>query len=479
MSYLDPQKENIYQMNRNNQNTNKSSNLSSTVLHHKSPSKNLAPSPSGQLTKLFDKNINLHHHTSSLSNSSKANNNNNNMLSPSIGHDLRRPSDPFYGMASPVAKNESYYQPPNQMLGAFENQHLRENSDTSSTSKQSNNIINTSTSTSSSATPSKTSLTSNLNWTLDNFEIGLKLGEGKFGRVYLAREKEGRRTIIAIKAIKKEDIKKEKIKYQLVREIELQKHLHHFNILKMFGYFYDEKRVYIILEYAPEGSLYRVLKKAADLNQYGGGLPNVLVATYAYQLANALSHIHKFSIIHRDIKPENCLLGSSGQLKLCDFGWAVYAPSSRRKTMCGTLDYLPPEMIHAQNYDHSVDIWAFGILVYELLVGSPPFEHDDERITLDKIKNLHFEFPSELNLKESAKELILLLLKLNPQERPSLEGMLTHKYLVDFAKPHKFDDKVKEYVRNEEFWREFQPYSIRERERKKYQERILRERQDV
>lgn len=471
MPYSDQQKENIYQMD---QTTNQTKNINIPSHQSPDPKQQLAPSPSGQLTQLFDKNVNLQP-----------------SYSPSVGHDLRRPSDPFYGMASPVTKNESYYLPPQQVnkiqnLEIDKNHQLRKYSDASNSSKMSHNTNtnqtnlskNSSDNTSSSVTPSKTSLTSNLNWTLDDFEIGIKLGEGKFGRVYLAREKAGRRTIIAIKAIKKDDIKKEKIKYQLVREIELQKHLHHFNILKMFGYFYDDKRVYIILEYAPEGSLYRVLKKASSMNQQGG-LSNILVATYAFQLADALSHIHNFSIIHRDIKPENCLLGSSGQLKLCDFGWAVYAPSSRRKTMCGTLDYLPPEMIHSQNYDHSVDIWAFGILVYELLIGAPPFEHDDERITLDKIKNLHFEFPSELNIADSAKELILLLLKLNPQERICLDQMKNHQFLLDFARPHSFDQTAKEYVRNEEFWREFQPYSIRERERKKYQERILRERQDV
>ena len=223
MPYSDQQKENIYQMD---QTTNQTKNINIPSHQSPDPKQQLAPSPSGQLTQLFDKNVNLQP-----------------SYSPSVGHDLRRPSDPFYGMASPVTKNESYYQPPQQVnkiqnLEIDKNHQLRKYSDASNSSKMSHNTNtnqtnlskNSSDNTSSSVTPSKTSLTSNLNWTLDDFEIGIKLGEGKFGRVYLAREKAGRRTIIAIKAIKKDDIKKEKIKYQLVREIELQKHLHHFNI---------------------------------------------------------------------------------------------------------------------------------------------------------------------------------------------------------------------------------------------------------
>lgn len=310
--------------------------------------------------------------------------------------------------------------------------------------------------------------TSPLNWTLADFDVGTKLGAGKFGRVYLAREKGGRNTIVAIKSIKKDDVKKEKIKYQLIREIEIQRNLYHYNILKMFGYFYDEKRVYILLEYAPEGCLWRVLKLAKRF-------PNILAATYAYQMINALSYIHSASIIHRDIKPENCLLGSMGELKLCDFGWAVYAPQSRRNTMCGTLDYLPPEMVTERPHDHSVDLWAFGILIYELLVGKPPFEHHDERKTLLKIKTKDYTFPVEANICQIAQNFINLLLKLNPAERPTLDFLKNDEFIKTCARPHQLDRKGSGYIRNEEFWNEFQPYSQREKERKKYHERMMRE----
>ncbi|XP_008336567.2 aurora kinase A-B-like, partial [Cynoglossus semilaevis] len=98
------------------------------------------------------------------------------------------------------------------------------------------------------------------------------------------------------------------------------------------------------------------------------------------ELADALNYCHSKKVIHRDIKPENLLLGANGELKIADFGWSVHTPSSRRSTLCGTLDYLPPEMIEGKTHDEKVDLWSLGVLCYEFLVGKPPFEaksHED------------------------------------------------------------------------------------------------------
>jgi aurora kinase, other len=91
-------------------------------------------------------------------------------------------------------------------------------------------------------------------------------------------------------------------------------------------------------------------------------------------MANALSYLHKKHVIHRDIKPENILISVSGEIKISDFGWSVHAPSTRRTTLCGTLDYLPPEMVEGRDHNEKVDLWSLGVLAYEFLVGSPPFE---------------------------------------------------------------------------------------------------------
>src|SRR5579871_1180070 len=110
-------------------------------------------------------------------------------------------------------------------------------------------------------------------------------------------------------------------------------------------------------------------------------------------MAAALSYLHKKHVIHRDIKPENILVGSHGEIKLSDFGWSVHAPTNRRETMCGTLDYLPPEMISGESYGERVDLWSLGILTYEFLVGTAPFDDPSPINTQRKILKLDFSIP--------------------------------------------------------------------------------------
>ncbi|EMP29685.1 Serine/threonine-protein kinase 12 [Chelonia mydas] len=152
----------------------------------------------------------------------------------------------------------------------------------------------------------------------------------------------------------------------------------HPNILRLYNYFHDKKRVYLILEYAPRGELYKELQKCRQFNEQK-------TATLMEELADALIYCHAKKVIHRDIKPENLLMGLKGELKIADFGWSVHAPSLRRRTMCGTLDYLPPEMIEGKTHDEKVDLWCIGVLCYELLVGQPPFESSTHTETYRRI----------------------------------------------------------------------------------------------
>jgi aurora kinase A len=261
-------------------------------------------------------------------------------------------------------------------------------------------------------------------WCLNDFEIGKPLGKGKFGNVYLAREKRSK-YIVALKVIFKHQVQKANCEHQLRREIEIQSHLRHPNILRLYGYFYDDSRVYMILEFASKGELYHALKAV-------GKFDDAQAATYIYQLADALSYCHSKKVIHRDIKPENLLLGVYGELKIADFGWSVHAPSSRRTTICGTLDYLPPEMIEDRPHDEKVDLWSLGVLCYELLVGKPPFETPTHDATYKKILNCEYRFPP--NLQADACDLISKLLKKKSQERLSLDQVMAHQWIQNYAK---------------------------------------------
>jgi serine/threonine protein kinase len=257
-------------------------------------------------------------------------------------------------------------------------------------------------------------------WCLDDFEIGKFLGNGKFGRVYLAREKQTK-FVVAIKCLWKSQLVDSRFEHQLRREIEIQSHLHHPNILQLYGYFYDRDRVYLILEYSPGGELFNKLRQA-------GSFPEYKVARWIVQLTNALIHCHSKRVIHRDIKPENLLLGTSEEIKIADFGWSAHAPTSRRTTLCGTLDYLPPEMIRQEDHDEFADVWSLGILVFELLTGSPPFEEETQEDTRKRIVAVDIRFP--LFVREDARDLIKKLLVRNPRMRMSLKSVRTHPWIT-------------------------------------------------
>lgn len=265
-------------------------------------------------------------------------------------------------------------------------------------------------------------------WVLTDFDIGRPLGKGKFGNVYLAREKRSK-FIIAMKVLYRSQIENANISHQVRREIEIQTHLRHPNILRMYGYFYDDKRIYLILEYAPKGELYKELSNQPDKR-----FNEQRTATYIAQLADALKYCHSKSVIHRDIKPENLLLGVNGELKIADFGWSVHAPSSRRDTLCGTLDYLPPEMVSGKTHNHTVDFWSVGILCYECLVGKPPFYAATNDETYVNIKKSRYTFPSFVS--EGARDLISKLIIIDPEKRLDMDGVLAHPWIV---KNHKTD----------------------------------------
>ncbi|XP_053672052.1 aurora kinase C-like [Anopheles nili] len=258
-------------------------------------------------------------------------------------------------------------------------------------------------------------------WTLSNFDIGRPLGRGKFGNVYLAREKETK-FVIALKVLFKKQVHAQGIEHQVRREIEIQSHLRHPNILRMYGYFHDETRIYLILEYAPGGTLF---KKQQE--QPGKRFPEKRCAIYVYSLVSALIYLHERNVIHRDIKPENLLLGHDGELKIADFGWSVHEPTSSRTTLCGTVDYLSPEMVQGQPHTKTVDLWSLGVLAYELLCGKAPFLANTYEETYRKIMKVQYTVPPEIT--KAAAHLISRLLVRDPANRMPLENVAVHPWI--------------------------------------------------
>ena len=150
---------------------------------------------------------------------------------------------------------------------------------------------------------------------LGMFEIGKPLGKGKFGRVYLAKERSSG-FVCALKVLHKSELQQGKVEKQVRREIEIQSNLAHPNVLKLYGHFHDTKRIFLILEFAGKGELYKHLRREVRF-------PEWKAAQYIAQMAAALRYLHKKHVMHRDIKPENILVGIHGEVKISDFGWSV------------------------------------------------------------------------------------------------------------------------------------------------------------
>ncbi|TDZ38870.1 Serine/threonine-protein kinase ark1 [Colletotrichum trifolii] len=257
---------------------------------------------------------------------------------------------------------------------------------------------------------------------LGMFDIGRSLGKGAFGHVYLARERTNG-FICALKILNKKHLQESRMEKQVRREIDIQIRLRHPNILRLYGHFHDSQHVVLILEFAGKGELYKQLRKETRFSERK-------TARYIAQVAFALGYLHQKHIIHRDIKPENILIGIHGEIKISDFGWSVHASTNRRRTLCGTLDYLPPEMmkpVSLVEYDEKVDLWSLGVLTYELLVGKPPFA-----VTLQeprtRIAEAHMKVPSHVS--PEAKDFIQKLLVLIPENRASLNQVQTHPWII-------------------------------------------------
>ena len=168
---------------------------------------------------------------------------------------------------------------------------------------------------------------------------------------------------------------------------------------------------------------------------------------YLRVLTQAVCHLHGHGVLHRDIKPENVLLGEHGEVKLADFGWSLLHRHGRCKTLCGTVEYLAPEMITGEGYDGSIDVWSLGVLSYELLFGHTPFIHTNHVRISKRIKKAQYTFPSAPVVSETAKDFIsavsdrhrstvvdvtvadLQILVRDSRKRISLRGMLSHPFL--------------------------------------------------
>ncbi|WVO17273.1 hypothetical protein L204_104965 [Cryptococcus depauperatus] len=263
-------------------------------------------------------------------------------------------------------------------------------------------------------------------WSLTNFDIGRPLGKGHFGRVYLARVKSRSNPfVLVLKCLLKDDIIEKGVQVQVKREIEIMQQLRHPNVIRFYGWFHDVDRLFLMLEFAGHGELFKHLCTNGRLSERSS-------SKYISQVASGLRYLHTQDIIHRDIKPENLFIGLNGEIKIGDFGWSVQSPlENRQRTLAGTLSYVAPEMILGQPYGKSVDIWALGVLTYELTCGEEPFGADTSlgpRLVHSRICRCDVHYPVWLSIE--AQNFIFKLLQLKPSERLDLLDVPLHGWIT-------------------------------------------------
>lgn len=222
---------------------------------------------------------------------------------------------------------------------------------------------------------------------IDHFNIGKTLGTGSFGRVRYVDYKAGNPEvdIYALKILKKMAIIRLKQVDHINSEKEILWQLEHPFIVQLYGTFHDSRYLYLVLEYVVGGEFFTHLRKA-------GRFDNEPSRFYAAGITLIFEYCHSKNIIYRDLKPENILLASDGYLKLTDFGFAKVI-EYRTYTLCGTPEYIAPEVLLNKGHGKPVDWWTLGILVYEMIVGYPPFVDEDPMGIYQKILSGKIVFP--------------------------------------------------------------------------------------
>lgn len=240
----------------------------------------------------------------------------------------------------------------------------------------------------------------------EDFDLIRIIGIGSYGTVFLVRDK----TTFeyhAMKAIEKSQVIKRKNIKQLYQEKKILQSIQFPFVISLDFCCKDNLYVFLILPFEAGGELFTLIRRMKNLSE-------PLAQFYTAQMVLALEYLHHCCIVHRDIKPENVMINESGYIKLGDFGFGKTI-KSRTWTICGTPEYIAPEIILSKGYSYSVDWWSLGILIYEMISGYPPFYHSDTMKLYEKILNGVYKTPDYMT--PTCKSLIKHLLDVDPTKR--------------------------------------------------------------
>lgn len=322
---------------------------------------------------------------------------------------------------------------------------------------------------------------------ISNYEIGKEIGSGAFGTVNIAEDrKTGEK--VAVKCISKSRIQRSNMGPQVKKEITTMKKLNHPNIVRIKEVLMSNSHLYLVLEYAGGGELFTKIAQQGKLSEK-------VAKRYFRQIMDAVKFCHNLYVCHRDIKPENILLDADDNVKIADFGFASIMepetgtdpdsdadsdetearltsinedaemnatveplfdfvpdaatgssprnqkfrnlPSKRMQklsTMCGTTQYMAPEIVNRDSYrGDKADIWSCGIVLFVLIAGYLPFDSNNSEVVIQKIKTGKFDTPASVS--DLARDVITKLLTPNPLFRPGAKTILDHEWLRDTGRP--------------------------------------------
>lgn len=267
----------------------------------------------------------------------------------------------------------------------------------------------------------------------DDFRVLARLGEGTFAVVHKVAEHTaagedaaagaGCERNFALKEINLARLRDEALRAQAEQEASIHLGLDHPHILRCHETFEVGTSLFLLLELAEGGVFWKFMRARKVLKE-------VEAARFYSEVAQGVHYLHLVDVMHRDLKPENILLDAGQHAKIADFGWSCRV-SSNLTAECGTTAYLAPEMVAKEGYDQQVDVWALGILLYEMLVGYSPFSSAlTEKEIRRRIGEMDFGYGAWLNVPAAAQPLIKNLLRRNPGERPALLDTMEDAWLT-------------------------------------------------
>ena len=264
---------------------------------------------------------------------------------------------------------------------------------------------------------------------LNDFQIIKILGRGTFGKVCLVQYTPTKE-YYAMKSLKKDVLLDMEQVQNTILEKKILQTLDHPFLVGMVFCFQTEERIYFVMPFIRGGELFQHLRTEKFFKEDK-------VRFYAASMGLALEYLHNHGIIYRDIKPENILIGEDGYIKLIDFGMAkMLKENEKTMTFCGTPEYLAPEIITGEGHNKAADWWSYGILIFEMLCGIPPFYCENAERMYDLITNAELRFPKRIQVSDNAKDLIKKLLIKNQDKRlgvnKGFEEIKTHPFFQGF-----------------------------------------------